>query len=439
MTAVSTLVNSRWRTQHVVDLTGVLCLCGYAVLAFLAQQIGEPELMTFYGIVLWTALPVFALFYILTSRNEALPIGRLFFWAIAFRVCGLLGGPIYEDDFFRYLWDGYRFFQDGTPYGTTPESFFLDAAIPLAFQDILGQINHPDLPTIYGPITQLAFLLSYLLKGGSIIALQSILVAIDLLLVFLLTRLTDTRNVLLYAWCPLVIKEIAFTAHPEGIGICLVIAAVLLTGKKLFTWSAICLALAVGAKVFALALVPFVLKRAKLKHWLVFLGTLCLLYLPFVLHGETEFDSLITFAREWEFNASLFAVISTVLSPTQTKLILAILGIAIWLWWFAKFDPRQTKVPRGDHVYGLFLLVVPVINPWYVLWILPFATIYLSRWAWTASIAVLLAYTTGLNLGNLEMQAYAIPWWVTVLEFSAVAIALAWDVKLAQRRSEDTR
>ena len=421
-----------FRRNLPIDLTGMVCATGYLILAFLARRTGEPGLVAFYGIVVWTALPTFVLFLYLTNKNEPLPFSRLIVWAIVFRLCGLFGGPIYEDDFFRYLWDGYRFWTDGTPYGTTPERFFLDASVPLIFHAVLDQINNPDLPTIYGPTTQLVFLASYFLKAGDVIAVQSLLIAVDVLLVYLLTKLTSAKNVMLYAWSPLVVKEIAFTAHPDGIGICLLVAAIVLITRKRPAWSAICLGLAVGAKVFALALVPFVLRHAKLWHWLLFAMTLTVLYLPFVVLGSTELDSLIVFAREWEFNAAIFGLMRSVFSPTVSKLILAAIGLSLWLWWYLQYNPEQQVLPRGDHVYGLMLIVAPVINPWYVLWILPFAAIYPSRWAWTASVAVMLAYVTGLNLGNLEMQAYELPMWVPFVEFGAIGIALLWDMNQKQ-------
>ena len=224
---------------------------------------------------MWTALLVFGL-YAYHRRNpaEPLPLGRLIGWAVLFRVCGLIGGPIYEDDFYRYLWDAFRFARDGTPYGVAPEAFFADPDIPARFQRILDQVNYPELPTIYGPVTQLVFLLGYGLSPGSIVALQVPLVLVDLLAIGLLLRLAPARAVLLYAWCPLVVKEIAFTAHPDGVAVSLLLAAIVLGQRERLRGAAVCLALAVGAKVMALLLVPFVLARARPVHWAVFAGTL---------------------------------------------------------------------------------------------------------------------------------------------------------------------
>ena len=135
----------------------------------------------------------------------------------------------------------------GTPYGVAPEAFFIDPMVPAAFHAVLDRINNPELPTIYAPTTQFVFLFGYWLYPGSVTALQSILIVVDLATVALLLRLAPVRNVMLYAWCPLVIKEIAFTAHPDGIGICLLLAAIVLARNRRWRSTAICLGLACSA------------------------------------------------------------------------------------------------------------------------------------------------------------------------------------------------
>ena len=136
-----------------VDAVGLWCALGYALLAVLAGQPGEPGLPQFYCLIAWTGLPVFALYFYFLRREEPFPVGRMILWAVVFRLCGFAGGPFFEDDFFRYLWDGYRFATTGTPYGIAPEAFFVDPGVPAALVPVLDRINNPDLPTIYGPTT----------------------------------------------------------------------------------------------------------------------------------------------------------------------------------------------------------------------------------------------------------------------------------------------
>ena len=412
-----------------VDAAGLCCALGYAWLAMLARQPGEPGLVQFYVIVAWTAFPVFVLYGCCLRYGVAPGPGRMIFWAIVFRFCGLAGGPFFEDDFFRYLWDGYRFATAGTPYGFAPEAFFVDADVPAAFRSVLDGVNNPDLPTIYGPATQLVFLVGYWLQPASVLALQSIMILVDLAVVGLLLRLAPTQNVLLYAWCPLVVKEVAFTAHPEGIGVCLVMAAVVLARARHWRSTALCLGLAAGAKVFALVLAPLILLRAGVVCWLIFAATLAALYAPFAIGGATDFESLSVFAREWEFNSAAFGVLNTLLPRFETTAVLGLAFVAFWMHHATRlYRNRTTGQPRGDWVFGALFLVSPVLNPWYLLWLLPFAAISPSVWAWTASVAVLLAYVTGINLNAAELQAYQQPAWVRPLEFGLILLAFAWDL-----------
>jgi len=216
MRALPSLI-ARIQTRRLVDAAGAFCTLGYATLAYLARDAGEPSLPAFFGIVAWTGIPVFALYLHAVRRDEPIPLARLLFWAVAFRVCGLIGGPIYEDDFFRYLWDGYRFAVAGTPYGVSPEAFFLDPAVPAALRAALDQINHPELPTIYGPTAQALFLFGYWIQPGSVAVLQALLIAVDLVTVGLLLRLAPARNVLLYAWCLLLaFEKLPYSLYAAG-------------------------------------------------------------------------------------------------------------------------------------------------------------------------------------------------------------------------------
>ena len=411
-----------------VDAAGLWCALGYSALAFLARQPAEPDLAWFFALVAWTGLPVFGLYWYFREHGEPFPVGRMFFWAAVFRVCGLVGGPFFEDDFYRYLWDGFCFATTGTPYGAVPEDFFLDPSIPVAFHGVLDGINNPELPTIYAPLTEVFFLVGYWLQPGSILTLQSILVLVDLLTIGLLLRLAPPRGVMLYAWCPLVVKEIAFTAHPDGLGVCLLLAAIFLARGRRWRSASICLGLAAASKVFALVLVPLVLVNARARYWILAGITMAAMYAPFVLGGATGVASLQVFAREWEFNSAAFALLTAVFRPLDAKLALGVMYAAFWVHYAVKSrNDGPDAIPRGDWLYGAMLAVSPVINPWYLLWLLPFAAVFPSAWAWTASVAVLLSYISGIHLNDYLLQPYQQPAWARLLEFGLILLALAYD------------
>ena len=422
-------------SKRYVDGVGLWCVLGYAALAYLARQPGEPDLGAFFLLVAWTGLPVFGLFFHFWKTGEPFPVGRLLIWAVAFRLCGLIGGPFYEDDFYRYLWDGYQFAESGTPYGAAPEEFFVDPAVPALFQGVLDGVNYPELPTIYAPVTQVVFLVAYWVKPASVAVLQAILIAVDLAAVFLLLRLAPARNVLLYAWCPLVVKEIAFTAHPDGVGVCLLLAAIVLARHRRWWLTAALLGLAVATKTFALVLAPLILVRARLRHWLLFAATAAAAYLPFVVMGGTDLLSLGIFARDWEFNSAVFGLVKTAVPPFGVRIVMGLAFAAFWTVYVLRYARgREQGIPRGDVLFGILLAVSPVINPWYLLWLLPFAVVFPSFWAWTASAAVLLSYITGLNVPDYSLQPYEQPVWARGLEFGLILLAFAADVAMRHRK-----
>ncbi len=431
---MSRSVLRRWVSRWYVDAVGLWCALGYAALALLARQPGEPPLTAFFLLVAWTGLPPIGLYLKFRRREEPFPLGRLIFWSMAFRVCGLVGGPFYEDDFYRYLWDGYRFATSGSPYGAAPEEFFVDPSVAPAMHSILDRINYPELPTIYAPVTQSIFLLGYWLQPGSVAALQAILIAVDLVAMALLLRLAPTRNVLLYAWCPLVVKEIAFTAHPDGVGTCLLLAAVVLARNRRWPLAAATLGLATGAKAFSLVMAPLVLAGTRVRYWLLFAATLAAVYAPFALRGGSGLASLQEFALGWEFNPLLFGLLKTALPPFEVRIVLGLAFAAFWGWYYARYSrTREHGVPRGDWIFGALLAASPVLNPWYLLWLLPFAAVFPSIWAWTASLAVLLGYVTGLNLQDYAMHPYSQPLWARLLESGLILCGFVYD--LVQRRA----
>ncbi len=421
-----------------IDAAGLGCLLAYGLLSWTTRTSGDPALYLFLGLAACVAAITFGLYaYYRRYPDQKPSVPRLVGWAIAFRICGLIGGPFYEDDFYRYLWDAYRFIQDGTPYGLAPEAFFGDLSVPDRFQRILDGINYPEYPTIYGPVTQLVFLAGYGISPGSVTALQALMLLFDLSTIILLLRLAPAPAVLLYAWNPLVVKEIAFTAHPDGIAVFLVLVAILLARRNSLRGAAIFLGLAVGAKVLALLVVPFVLLRAQMHDWGLFAAVLALLYAPFVLQGNTDFESLLIFARHWEFNAAFFGLLKPWLPYHVARAICGfLLAIALAGYYLTFRRGASESVVRGDWIYGGLLALWPVVNPWYLLWLLPFAAIRPSAWAWTASVAVLLSYVTGLNLDNMDMHPFGHPFWVRPLEYGLILVALAYDAFRRKRNPE---
>ncbi|GAA3929872.1 hypothetical protein GCM10022277_28120 [Litoribacillus peritrichatus] len=397
---------------------------------------------------------VFGVGYYLWKTKQCPDARTILFWATIYHVVGVLGFPLFEDDYFRYLWDAYHTVHFETPYGVAPSFYFnlSDSSVSLTpkFEAILGQINYPDIPTVYGPVLQYSFLLGYFLAPGEVWPLQLIYSAVDLVLVVVLLKMANTTRarigVLLYAWSPLVLKEVVLTAHPDGLAVCLLMLAVFCYQREAYKWTAMWLAMSVAAKVFAVLFIPFLLipkscfqrrffqldnVKPVLVNALVFGVVLICLYVPLLMTGKSDAVGLSAMAQNWEFNSALFGLLRLAFSPGESKLILFFGLLCFFAWYFRRYalEGSETCV-RGDWIMGLFLVCAPVINAWYVLWLLPFAALHFNVTAWAASLLILMSYLVGLNLDGLFFDTFASgaehlgpydqPGWVRPVEFGLV-------------------
>ena len=122
----------------------------------------------------------------------------------------------------------------------------------------------------------------------------------------------------------------------------------------------------------------------------------------------------------------LFAFAHHAFGWTAAQLLAGLLVVIAWAVIFlqdARTDPHE--LPRGDLLYGCFFLCSPIVNPWYLLAMLPFVTLRPTAWGVAALAAVTLSYAHGLHLGPESLFApYEVPWRVRALEISAVLFAV---------------
>jgi hypothetical protein len=242
---------------------------------------------------------LFAIPAALAARQDRRLIGLIVIAALTFRITLLLSNPIEEIDLYRYLWDGqstvagvnpFRFSPQQVLAAETPTDLPADLARLVKVREgsrdmpqILERIHYGELPTIYPPTSQAVFALAALCtpRAATVVARMTIMKAwfvgfdlITLALVVLLLRWVGKPVgwSLAYAWCPLLIKEVANSGHLDALAVCLTTLAIYLAVKALFPrWTVlsqsvrpavtICLAagvlgLAIGAKLYPVVLVP---------------------------------------------------------------------------------------------------------------------------------------------------------------------------------------
>lgn len=416
---------------------GALSAAAFVLLGYLSYPDGDMSLPWFYAITLF----VFAIsiYVALTHKqaNKTFSNFQVFCvvlgWPILFRLIGVYFGPIFEDDHYRFLWDGYTFANFGSPYGVAPEQFFGDPTIPDKFQPILDGINNPDIATIYGPITQISFLLAYWLAPAEVTALQATYLLLDVVVILLLLKIAPRAGVILYAWSPLIIKEFAFTAHPDIVGVVFMVASLFCLKKDHQHLALVFIALSFCAKVFAILLIPLIVIRCHWKTWWVLPVVVAGVYAPFLLLNKADLYGLFAFAKDWQFNGSVFALLTQWLPVQQAKLLCAVVFCSCYaIYWFV-FVRNRELIPRGDWVFGLFFFLAPVLNAWYLIWFLVFAAIYPTRWAWSASFLILMSYINGYNLLDSGLELYQQPHWARLMEYLPIIALFIYELLLKKQ------
>ncbi len=339
---------------------------------------------------------------------------------------GLQGAPsILEDDYNRYLWDGAVTASGLNPYAYSPEQILDLRTDGVVLDRLIKQsngsfelINYPEFSTVYPPIAQVIFAVTYWIAPFNLDALRLVFFVLELgCISFILLILQHLGKPLiwgaLYAWNPLVIKEISNSVHMEPILMLPVLCAVYLVLKQRMIWASAALAIAAGVKIWP-ALLVFVIWRQLLsspkqliQSGIVFTVILALMVMPIVLTGISEKSGFVAFGGQWQASSAAylisewFAYLATpywvedyIEIPLVSRLILAgLLLISIAFICIKKArDPAQ-MVLRMFLIIASIYILAPSHTPWYFIWIAPFLCFFPSRGLLLAGALIPLHYT----------------------------------------------
>jgi hypothetical protein len=283
------------------------------------------------------------------------------------------------------------------------------------------------------------------------------MVFIDLLNGVLLVKLLRIAGlpdfrVLIYLWNPLVIVEVAHSAHIDTWMIFLVLLAMWFTfapkPHKIFEYLApIPLALSTLTKGLPILFLPVFFWRWRWwqlgLYGLVAIGLLLPagsvagwgLFGP--LDGTGVFGALRIYGVHWNFNSGLFHIIEVILTDwgmnkaeESAKFIIGVLMVLVMLAVWLK--ARSVEMPRNylrlmAVPLMAYILLTPTVHPWYLLLLLAFVPFLSptpdeSLWRWLIVIpwlylsgALALSYLTYLdpqNFRELEWVRHT-EWWPT--------------------------
>jgi hypothetical protein len=357
-------------------------------------------------------------------------IGALLLHGVA-----LWGVPAFEDDHYRFTWDGWQIATFGTPYGVAPSEFYSRTEVPADLQTILDGVNNPDVPTIYGPALEMLFAAVYAVFGTALMGLRLTFTVINMLLIALMLRQYAPERVALYAWNPLLVSEIALHVHPDGIMAAALFAGVILLKARPLL-AGLLFALAAGVKLVALAAWPLLLRTRPVALGIA-VAVLVGLYAVFLVQGAgAGFESTTTFATLWHFNPLAYEGLLLFLSPDPARLVAAFIAGMGVLWLHARADGRMEEMLCA--VFGLILLFASAINAWYLLWLLPFAVNGRSLWPFAATMALPFSYLTGLNLGDDSLAPFEVHTAARIVEGLILITAIMYDIYNARQRKVDT-
>ena len=381
-----------------------------------------------------------AVFLVIKFMDRSDPLWKLtgiiiFFFAIIFRLCLVPSDPsVLSRDMYRYIWDG-RVQQDGiNPYRYPPQA---DELEHLRENQIYPKINRKDYPTLYPAGAQIFFRLFYALVGSNVTAYKGIMVFFDIVTLLVLTALLraydfNASRIIVYAWNPLVIFEIAYSGHLEGLTVFLMVTALYLYTIHQKTPATMMLALSAAVKLYpALLLAAFLNRGTRIKGITTFSATIIFLYLPFWSAGGKISGFLPVYLKNpyESFNLGLKNLLMCLIPSLDYYLlslvfIIALAGAGLLILLKEKKD---LDVMRYAFILvGLLMILMPAsLHPWYVVLIVPFLALYPNP-AW-----LIFTCTVALSYLKYTSPQGIMPAWILLIEYLPLfsLLAAGWILK----------
>lgn len=394
-------------------------------LAWLAPRPGEPLFMALLGVAvigyLWAAARLVS--------DAVLPRRALlvfFALGLAWRVPMLALPEAPAHDAVRYLWDARVVAAGLSPYSARPD----DAALASLHSDLTREVDAGWLPTIYPPVAQLYFLLVAAVHE-SIAAFRMAALFSDAAIMAALAWILRTTGrpagwALLYAWHPLVPLEGASGAHLDFAGVVVLLLSWLALIRGRTRLAALAFAAAIMVKPLPLVLAPLYWRRIRIRD-AVFAASLAAGVTAWIARGSLPLGSTGAFVDTFRFNGPLFTAMEGMTSPRFIAATAVMMGLAAAAW---LRSTRDVTAPEAwAWPMSLALLASPVIYPWYLVWLIPFAAgrNAIPVWVWT--VTMLAVYPTW-HLRELG-EPFAVPPVLLVIQFATPAAAA---VLLATRR-----
>jgi alpha-1,6-mannosyltransferase len=350
--------------------------------------------------------------------------------AIILRIIVIPFHPTGSDDFYRYLWDGKVQANGINPYAFTPD----DKELTNLHSDIIPKyVNHPAMKTLYPPLSEIYFYISYLISGESFLGVKIFLLLFDLITmlgVLLLLKKLDLnyKYLLIYAFCPLLIFQFFIDSHVDSFGFTFIVFILFfyLDNKKILSY--ILIGLSICIKPIGVLFIPLLLIKEKnfierIKIVLIPAAICFAMYIPYTLSGE-PFQALIKFTENWAFNGVVFNILNFFIHDNQNARLIC--GILFLISYIPIVLSKKDLIAKTYLSFFLLLFFSPVVHPWYVGWLVVFLP-FVRKWSGIVFTSVVsLTAVTDLNYQlNGIWKDYSI---VLLLEYIPVISIFLYEI-----------
>ena len=369
--------------------------------------------------------------------------------------------PVYENDYKRYLWDGSVAAAGENPYRFSPTEIF-EASKPgarsipdlarLAVQsnqaDLLtGEINSPDLTTIYPPAAQAVFVAAYWIAPYKPWGLKLVFLLLEILGLIAILAGLRARNLPLswsaaYWLNPIIIFTTYNGIHMDVLLVAPMIAALLWVGRHPLR-AAVMLSVAAAIKIWPLLLAPILFREWR-KRPAIYIGIAALVggltltsLAPMLLTLKAE-SGLAAYSANWTNSSFIFPGLRDALSfltesPDPDRLARYVIAagltaLSLWLG-FAKPQDAAAIPAHLMILTAAFVFLSPTGYPWYFIWFFMFLPFALHHWS-ARGLALLTigaaSYYARFKIGeagNYDIYSRLL----LPLEFGIPLLVLAWD------------
>jgi hypothetical protein len=343
--------------------------------------------------------------------------------AVLWRAVLVTAVPLVSDDVNRYVWEGRIQNHGGNPYAWEDRP---EASRWAPLRDAVWEgVNHKGYTAVYPPLFVLACR-TVVTVSDSVTGMKAFLVGCEVLTLGLLVVLLRRRGLprerlLVLAWSPFALVEIAGSGHNEAFGMAFLVLALLALEAQLPMVSA----LAAGAGFMSKFLPGLVAaawaRRYRLRDVLAAAALSAALVAPFLGAHRTLLLSLRKYAQFWTFNETLFDPLAMLLGHDAAVRV----GVLATLLLAGVLALRRTEpVAAATAVVVASLLLTPNLLPWYALWLLPLLVLRDEPAALLFTGTGALAYLVYPTWQSGER--WAIGWGWRALEYAPCLLVAVW-------------